>query len=144
MKTILVGEWLHIHIQVRYVCHQVCHQNWCANWWQCVTKKVKTRGTTYLSQMSQMTSRMSMLSSDEDLDLEDPFVRQDNVRQFRYLRAQFEDETLAPGEIPDLVAEAECRYDNKGFGWIHGHWPASQPFSLFTAQKKETLDRVWS
>ena len=73
----------------------------------------KTRGTTY---MSQVTSRMSMLSSDEDLDLEDPFVRQDHVRQFRYLRAQFEDETLEPGEIPDLVAEAECRYDNKGFG----------------------------
>ena len=47
-----------------------------------------------------------MLSSDEDLDLEDPFVRHDNVRQFRYLRAQFEDETLEPGEIPDLVAEA--------------------------------------
>ena len=66
--------------------------------------------------MSQVTSRMSMLSSDEDLDLEDPFVRHDHVRQFRYLRAQFEDETLEPGEIPDLVAEAECRYDNKGFG----------------------------
>ena len=116
MKTILVEEWLHIHIQVRYTCHlsHACRQK--ANWWQCVTKKAKTRGTTYLSQMSQMTSRMSMLSSDEDLDLEDPFVRQDNVRQFRYLRAQFEDETLAPGEIPDLVAEAECRYDNKGFG----------------------------
>jgi len=75
----------------------------------------KTRGTTYFSQMSQVTSRMSMLSSDEDLDLEDPFVRHDNVRQFRYLRAQFEDETLEPGEIPDLVAEAECRYDNKDF-----------------------------
>ena len=67
-----------------------------------------------MSQMSQVTSRMSLLSSDEDLDLEDPFVRQDHVRQFRYLRAQFEDETLEPGEIPDLVAEAECRYDNKG------------------------------
>ena len=89
--------------------------------------------------MSQMTSRMSMLSSDEDLDLEDPFVRQDNVRQFRYLRAQFEDETLAPGEIPDLVAEAECRYDNKGIGlnpWILTGVQTVQSLG----HKSETLD----
>ena len=47
--------------------------------------------------------------------LDDPFVRKDKVSQFRYLRAKFEDNTLRPGEIPDLIAESGCTYDDKDF-----------------------------
>ena len=56
-------------------------------------------------------------SSNDDLmsGLEDPFVRRDKVNRFRYLRAKFEDDTLRPGEIPELIAESGCTYDDKDF-----------------------------
>ena len=31
------------------------------------------------------------------------------------MRAAFEDETLSPGEVPELIAESKCSYDNKDF-----------------------------
>ena len=47
---------------------------------------------------------------------QDPFVRQSyRVREFRYLRAQFEDDTLRPGEVPELLAESGCAYNEKDF-----------------------------
>lgn len=55
---------------------------------------------------------------EEEVEEEDPFVRQAGqfrVRQFRYLRAQFEDDTLRPGEVPELLAESGCAYNDKDF-----------------------------
>ena len=77
-----------------------------------------------------MTTQMSEESL---IDEEDPFVRNEGyrVRQFRYLRAQFEvrpknfifvsnleiiqDDTLRPGEVPELLAESGCAYNDKDF-----------------------------
>ena len=52
---------------------------------------------------------------DDGLSDEDPFIRDSTSTKFRYLRAAFDDSSLDPGEVPELVAEANCCYDSKDF-----------------------------
>ncbi|CAG5099526.1 Oidioi.mRNA.OKI2018_I69.XSR.g16566.t1.cds [Oikopleura dioica] len=51
----------------------------------------------------------------DHLSDDDPFIRESESTKFRYLRAAFDDSSLNPGEVPELVAEANCCYDSKDF-----------------------------
>ena len=42
-----------------------------------------------------------------------PYRWSNTVFSFRYLRAAFEDETLSPGEVPELIAESKCDYQGQ-------------------------------